>query len=419
MMITWLNWISVLLYGTILTLSFLKIKPSHKNILAATLLSICCICIQTILVSTWGFDAVNKIYPFIVHLPLCLLCIFFYKKSPAPVIFALLAAYLLTVPRNWLGLMFAAPFPNCTYALDLSKLLVTLPLLFILLRFWTPRTRGFLSQEVRVLWVQMIPFLLYYVIAYVTTVYTQVLFQTNLLVLTFIMTMFTLIFFALSSIIANQNEQVMTLRQKQELLVLQSQETKLRLEQIRRSNQEVRVIRHDTRHYFQMLDSYAAAGNLPAIRDYIHQLDDKIDETMVEQYCLNDQVNLVLSSGIRKAKDMNIDMSYHVDIPETLESNRNLDLCILLANALENATNAALKSEHPWIELHIGCVGKKIVIQTKNSYTGSILFENGYPTSHHDGHGFGSQSILILAEKYGGTAEFTCEDDTFILNAVI
>lgn len=419
MIITWLNWISVFLYGTTLTLSFLKIPFTKKNSIAIALMSIGCISMQCLFVSLWGFHAVNKAYPFIVHMPLCLLCIFFFKKSPASSLFALLAAYLLTVPRNWLGLLLAAHLPQLAYAQDLSAFLITIPLLILLLYFWVPKTWSFLNQPSNILWIQMIPFALYYIVAYATTVYTQILYKTNILVITFIMSSFVMIIFIFSSIVANQNAQVMSLKEKQALLKLQSQETKLRLEQVQRSQQEARIIRHDTRHYFHIIDGFAATGDVDAIRNYIQQVDNKIDETMVEQYCLNEQVNLVLSFAIHKSKDMNIDISYHVDIPEALDSNRNIDLCILLANAFENAIKAALKAEKPWIDLHVGCVGHKIVIEMKNSYSGSVLFENGYPVNHQEGHGFGSQSIIMLTEKYGGTAEFSCKDNVFSLNAVI
>ena len=79
----WLNWLSVFVYRMVLTLSFLGVKPTRKNIAAAAALSAVCLLAQWTLASIWGFEVVNKAYPFIVHLPLFLLCVFFYKKSPA------------------------------------------------------------------------------------------------------------------------------------------------------------------------------------------------------------------------------------------------------------------------------------------------------------------------------------------------
>lgn len=419
MLFMWLDWISVFLYGVVLTLSFLKLKLTRKNIMAAVFLSLGCIAIQIVIVYLWGFGVVNKAYPFIVHIPLCVLCVYYYKKSVASSIFALLAVYMLTIPRNLLGLVPSILLPDIPYALDTYKTLITIPLLILLLRYWTPGTWGFLSQPDRILWIQMIPFALYYIIAYATTVYSQILYDTNILVISFIMTLFAIFIFMISSIVGIQNNRVLILQQKQNMLKLQSTETKLRLDETKRSQQQARIIRHDTRHYFQMIDSYAAAGDITSIRDYIRQLNTKIDETIVKQYCLNEQVNLVLSSYICKATDLGIKISIDADVPDKLNDDLSLDLCILLANAMENATTASAKTENPWITLNTGMVGDKLVIQISNCCKSDVVFENGLPKSNRIGHGFGSYSIITLAEKHGGTADFTYKDGVFTVRAVM
>ena len=94
-----LDWISVFVFGTVLTLSFLGVPRSRRSVAAALWLTAGCLAVQVLLAHFYGFDAVNKAYPLIVHLPLFLTCVFYFKKPPASALFALLTAYVLTIAR--------------------------------------------------------------------------------------------------------------------------------------------------------------------------------------------------------------------------------------------------------------------------------------------------------------------------------
>jgi len=107
---------------------------------------------------------------------------------------------------------------------------------------------------------------------------------------------------ALSSVVERQNDQYVSLKQRQALLELQSSEMEKRLEKIRYSRQKARVMRHDLRYYLQIIDGYAAEGNDAAIREYVWEIQTSIDETAIAQYCFNEQVNLVVSSCVGKAE---------------------------------------------------------------------------------------------------------------------
>ena len=87
-----------------------------------------------------------------------------------------------------------------------------------------------------------IPFALFYLLAYATTVYTSLLLESNVLVISFVMTLFAVVLCALSSVVGQQNERYLSLKQRQALLELQSSETEKRLEEIRYSQQKTRVM---------------------------------------------------------------------------------------------------------------------------------------------------------------------------------
>ena len=65
--------------------------------------------------------------------------------------------------------------------------------------------------------------------------------------------------------------------------------------------------------------------------------------------------------------------------------------------------------------LAAGC----LAVQVTNACTGQVTFENGIPVSRRAGHGLGAYSIATLAEKHGGTADFSCRDGVFTVRAVL
>ena len=61
-------------------------------------------------------------------------------------------------------------------------------------------------------------------------------------------------------------------------------------------------------------------------------------------------------------------------------------------------------------------------IRAENYYAGRRSFENALPLTtkaDHLWHGYGTRSILTIAEKYGGTAEFSTEKDIFTVNVLV
>ena len=93
-----------------------------------------------------------------------------------------------------------------------------------------------------------------------------------------------------------------------------------------------------------------------------------------------------------------------------------MDLCVIFANAIENATNACKKI--PSIEdrtLSIICKtrNEKLLIQIANSYAGEIRFVDDMPVRTMENHGLGTKSIAAVAQKYGGIYSFTAHDNVF------
>ena len=416
MIIDVISWASVYLYGLVLTAAFLDIPYNKNGLFFAALQSCFCIGIQHFIDFHFGYYAVEMAYPLICHLPILLMSVLVFKRSLISSGVALLAAYLLTIPRNLVGEVCAFVFAP-PYAKELGKIIATLPLLLFFLVLLRPVMHRMLLFSERELWLFLFPATMYYVIIYATSVYTDVVHTGNFLVMSLLITMLCIGTFIYVLLNYKQLQKNSILREQQQMMEQQLSETGLRLEEIRYSQQKTRAMRHDLRHYLQILHDYAAEGNLDAVENYIHSISDIIEDTVVAEYCSNKSINLILSSYCGKAKHSGITFSISAALPKVLPY--ELDLCVILSNALENALHACEGRSGTTIDVICKQYADKTVISIQNPYFEAVDFTNALPVSHRKNHGIGTRSILLIAESHGGTADFSATDGIFTMRAVL
>jgi sensor histidine kinase regulating citrate/malate metabolism len=90
------------------------------------------------------------------------------------------------------------------------------------------------------------------------------------------------------------------------------------------------------RHHLNLINSYLVDNNKEAAQKYITEVERSIEGAVVEKYCSNYTVNLMLSSYIAKAKNEKITVEAQIDLPEK-NAVSDMDMCIIFANAIENA----------------------------------------------------------------------------------
>lgn len=131
--------------------------------------------------------------------------------------------------------------------------------------------------------------------------------------------------------------------------------------------------------------------------------------------------NLILSSFAAKAKQLGITMTVDGKLP-SLISLSDTELCSLLSNGLENAITAASerldfidRSVAIKITIHKG----KLLISIENLYTGKLIMKDGVPLSAQEGHGYGTLSVVAIAEEHGGQAIFNAKSGVFTLKIML
>jgi sensor histidine kinase regulating citrate/malate metabolism len=189
--------------------------------------------------------------------------------------------------------------------------------------------------------------------------------------------------------------------------------TKLLYEQVRAQAKEAQLVRqnrHDMRHHYHMLLSYAENGEFDKLTDYLKHQTDSIEHIAPERYCENETVNNTLRVYHQKISELRIGIDIRAAAKPNLSAT-DADLVCILANIFENAYHGAIfaESDAPFVRVNIRHQAGRFVILCENSCAKSLNFEE-MPEYLR---GIGIQSIIAAADKYGGSCRFCAKDRVF------
>lgn len=186
---------------------------------------------------------------------------------------------------------------------------------------------------------------------------------------------------------------------------------------IERSEKNLRILRHDMRHYSGMIDLLLEQGEYDEIKKVTAHINTVVDDNKVAKYCENLVVNTMLSCMMEKAASMEVAVRQDIIIPKEFPAN-DYELAMVVANLFENALDCVkdFPNEKKVIDLKIRCGEDYLLIHMKNRYEKEICFDpdTGLPKSRKgEDHGLGMQSVQAFSDKIGGNIGCYCEDDLF------
>lgn len=184
-----------------------------------------------------------------------------------------------------------------------------------------------------------------------------------------------------------------------------------------KSEQNLKILRHDMRHYSMMINSLLDQEEYAEIKNITGRINEVINENKVIQYCENRIVNTAFITAAEQAQSLQIPLHLDVLIPRQITVNEYA-LTVVLANLLENAVFSTQNAASPEksIDAKIHCTDKYLLIDVENDCDQEILFDSttGLPrSSRGKGHGFGMQSVRAFCDKLDGTIDCYCENNRF------
>ncbi len=191
-------------------------------------------------------------------------------------------------------------------------------------------------------------------------------------------------------------------------------------EKINNIYNEFRSFRHDYKNHILCLRNLIADNNISDAVDYLNELSKTADNKQKYFDTGNNMINALLTDKSDNASSSNINIEFNGLIPES--GIKNIDLCTIFANAIDNAIEACKKDSSNSIKtISIESNIKKgyYFLTITNPFFEDINIDsNGkIQTSKSDKehHGFGVLNIKNTVNKYDGHTEIDNSNKMFCL----
>lgn len=194
----------------------------------------------------------------------------------------------------------------------------------------------------------------------------------------------------------------------------------------RRSAREIRVLRHDMRHYLQGISLLVGQGDEQGAQERIAEVIGFIDQTVVRHWSANDVVNMALSTWSERAEAAGVRFEAEATVPRELPV-PEADVFAIMSNAFENAVRAASEAGEGSgvVEVSLRESGGRLLLSVGNTFGEAPELVDGMPVSTRRvddagaEHGLGVQSMRRAAERLGGNLLCSVEGSYFWLRAVL
>lgn len=176
---------------------------------------------------------------------------------------------------------------------------------------------------------------------------------------------------------------------------------------------------HDLKHQIAVLRSETSEEKA----HYLDAMEQEIRSYEAQNKTGNEVLDTILTSKSLYCQQHGITLTCVAD-GAALDFMDTMDLCSLFGNALDNAIESVEKlpdSEQRLIHLVVARQKSFLWIRVENTYDGAFRADGTLPkTTKTDAryHGYGLKSIYDTAEKYGGTAEITTQENQFTLKVL-
>ena len=198
-----------------------------------------------------------------------------------------------------------------------------------------------------------------------------------------------------------------------EISLLEQQEHSLNqyVEEAKTRYDETKSFRHDIRNHIAVVKKLLQNGKLEEAVTYMEDLGDMAEKMSFPCSTNNPVVDILVGNKLGIAKSMGIDVDCSLLLPYPCGI-RDIDICIVLSNALDNAIHA-VKNLGAGIEKYIRVSGRIqgdfLMMEIQNSFHGKGAFKKGT----------GLSNVKKVAEKYGGAMSIETQENVFVLHVLL
>ena len=191
---------------------------------------------------------------------------------------------------------------------------------------------------------------------------------------------------------------------KMQISVLDTQYELIESQYVRAQNfyTENAKLYHDIKHHLRALERLLQNGDRREALAYIESVQEPLQCKMIPVHTGVDIVDTVIYEAKEKAEQRNILLVVETPILPSELKLEDREFCVLFANLLNNALEAAKEQ----IRLNIAITAGFLVIEMQNDYKEKPVVKNNHFVSEREqdslAHGWGMKIIEQIVEKYQG-----------------
>lgn len=183
----------------------------------------------------------------------------------------------------------------------------------------------------------------------------------------------------------------------------------------------LRKVRHDLLNHIGIMDSLLKEKHYTELEHYFASIQQKEYPTLHYLETGNIAVNALLNRKVHTIRELGIPIHAKVIVPPQ-SAIQDTDLCAILANLLDNASEAVQTIRHGSIELTVGPHTGYLVIQSSNTVEADPLKVNPFLRSTKGNspfHGLGLKIIKNTTKKYDGMISIDTKDHRFCVKIML
>lgn len=198
-----------------------------------------------------------------------------------------------------------------------------------------------------------------------------------------------------------------------EISLLEQEEHSLNqyVEEAKTRYDETKSFRHDIRNHIAVVKNLLQSGKLEEAVSYMEDMDDMAEKMSFPCSTNNPVVDILVGNKLGIAKSMGIDVDCSLLLPYPC-SLKDIDICIILSNALDNAVQAVKRLDagmEKYIHVSGRIQGDFLMMEIENSFHEKGTFKKGT----------GLSNVKKVAEKYGGAMSIEAQENKFVLHVLL
>ncbi len=198
-----------------------------------------------------------------------------------------------------------------------------------------------------------------------------------------------------------------------ELSMLEQKEHSLKqyVEEVKNHYEKTKSFRHDIKNHIAVIKRLLQNSKSEQALQYIEDMEDMAEELSFPCSTNNPVVDILAGNKLGIAKNMGIDVCCSLVLPYPC-SLRDIDICIILSNALDNAICACKKMDagaKKYIHVSGRIQGDFLMMEIENSFQGKGMLQKGT----------GLSNIKTVTEKYHGAMSVKIQGTVFILSVLL